>query len=1403
MATHIINITGNSNDTNAVVESTAGSINDTGSAGTSCFSGQHDSITFMLNSKKLTIKNPDPTESLLDFLRYKTQFTGTRKFCNQGGCGVCIVMLSYKDPLDGLLRNVSINSCLKRLVQCNGCAITTTEGIGNSKVGFHAVQEQISLNQGLQCGACTPGQVMSIYSALQPNTLMKTITTHSNKAEKLLDGNLCRCSCYLGIIKTAKSFGPDKNAGSDYSSSSDVNATNTYSDFLNNSTLSKSLTYKSSVFDVTYHVVKTVAELSVLATKYGLNSIIFINGGTSAGIYGKEYGKSYVDVRHLSELNKLTSGSSNVVVGANVPYNKVINALKTTNNSKLLNVAEHLYHIAGQSVRNSGGLGGALAMTKLRNFLSDSVPCLLAAGASVNVIKITLNNVSSLVSMSVAEYLDYSVNNEKLLVVDITIPFGANNEYFNSFRISKRKVNAVSLINAAFNYTINSSNVVESCKIVYGAVKDGKPVEAINTSAYLVGKSLNQTTLDQALTLIQSDIVVETMTDYKSLSKPTGKKAERQKYVKILLYKSVLQLQKDLGLISTVNNSGLSIWNDDITVEYERVYGSDPNSLYLNQPAIKSDSKIIASGEAKYTDDVPTSDKTLFGRIVFTSVASGKVNVNSNVTKTAVANARATTGVELVLTCWEDDINLSPSLGGFIDNSNTKIYHNGTVVAVVFATSPDLAEKVGSEMVLEYVDVESNPNLSLEYAIENKMFKANTTVYKVGNNADELPAYLDTSIVDLSASGVKTSDHIAEDELDMADLLHFYLENNSCTVTKDAVTGKYLIYTSSQATGTVKYAPGRLGLRDDQYIIKTNRVGGGFGGKILIGAIPCLYALMGAMRTDCNVKLLLSLDQETNMLNGRPRIYQKQKVGFNTNGKINSVRKQQYQISNGGPDFFNGTGAHILPYTYPNMYAAIDTVDIPRGFYTFHRGASRPEKNTIKAFPIDIVAGALGKRFDDVMKVNVLEDLSLASDPSWVNDPAWTANSNDNAIFKTMIDKLHTGSKYRYVQRVSDITTFNTANKWKKRALVTVPGADSVGSYVGDLLLGSKESVANITFNTGELYGYFAGTLKPIALDDSYRVRLTIEGTEMGQGIQIKMQQVFAHYMECPLDYTTCDTGATDTMPTGNGLGAGSQGTIKQQESVKRLALQFKKLWGELDASDNLVVDALSNTGLQKYGGVGSAELGISGEVWAAYTDKEKLTKTWEYRVRKNQNHLAGKYNLTGNSPSQYGVRIPTIYMSEVEVDCLTGQTTVREINSISDLGKTPNPAIDAGQMEGGAIFGIGAALTEGRYWNDQNMPMNNDTWTYKIPSVYEVPHKMINELHNASTALPLKEFPTKSNNEGGVFVSTSIFFAVKEAIRSFRKDNSKSGNFRLDMPATPDIVLKALDLENAQLTLA
>ena len=144
------------------------------------------SMTLTVNGVKRTIEFEDPRVTLLDLLRERLHLTGTKKGCDRGQCGACTVIVDGR----------RVNSCLALAISHDGADVLTIEGVAQGD-RLHPVQEAFIAHDGLQCGFCTPGQIMSAIGLIQEGQA----GGDPERVREGMSGNLCRCGAYAGITE--------------------------------------------------------------------------------------------------------------------------------------------------------------------------------------------------------------------------------------------------------------------------------------------------------------------------------------------------------------------------------------------------------------------------------------------------------------------------------------------------------------------------------------------------------------------------------------------------------------------------------------------------------------------------------------------------------------------------------------------------------------------------------------------------------------------------------------------------------------------------------------------------------------------------------------------------------------------------------------------------------------------------------------------------------------------------------------------------------------------------------------------------------------------------------------------------------------------------------------------------
>lgn len=290
--------------------------------------------------------------SLNTFLREYAGLKGTKFMCLEGGCGVCIVTIMFQQPFTKEYITCAVNSCLYPLYSCDGTEITTIEGVGSYKTGYGAEQKTLANFHGTQCGYCSPGMIMNMYSLLESNPNLSKVDV-----ENSFGGNICRCTGYRSILDAFKSM--VTNVESSCSTDIEDIPKKCHKTGLSCAGTCKPGKLKTlSSGNVEWHKVFTIADIFSVLNSIGSRLYMFISGNTAHGVYRRSPNiEVFMDVTSVPELHSSSIGTNNVQIGANVSLNEtikiLISAANTNSNFEYCRVmATHIDKIANVPVRN-------------------------------------------------------------------------------------------------------------------------------------------------------------------------------------------------------------------------------------------------------------------------------------------------------------------------------------------------------------------------------------------------------------------------------------------------------------------------------------------------------------------------------------------------------------------------------------------------------------------------------------------------------------------------------------------------------------------------------------------------------------------------------------------------------------------------------------------------------------------------------------------------------------------------------------------------------------------------------------------------------------------------------------------------------------------------------------------
>ncbi len=735
----------------------------------------------------------------------------------------------------------------------------------------------------------------------------------------------------------------------------------------------------------------------------------------------------------------------------------------------------------------------------------------------------------------------------------------------------------------------------------------------------------------------------------------------------------------------------------------------------LNQSVAHESSTLHVTGTAPYTDDIPELVGTLHGAFALSSVAHGRLK------SLDVSAARSARGVVAVLTAAdipgrnnagpavEDDPLLAEGLVSF----------HGQALALILAENEESARRAAR---LVKSDIEAFPAL--------------LTVDEAKAAESWVLPPVDLQRGD-SEKALKSSPFRLKGQARSGGQEHFYLEGQAAYALPRENQGMHLHSSTQHPTEMQHLAAELLGWEAHQVSVECRRMGGGFGGKeSQSGQVACAAAL-GAWKTGRPVKVRLDRDDDMVLTGKRHDFLIEYEAGFDAEGRILAVKFELASRCGFSPDLSGPVNDRAL-FHIDNAYY-LDAVSV-RSLRcrtntvsnTAFRGFGGPQGLFAIESLVEDVARYLNKDPLDVRKINFYGP----SSGDVRNTTHYGMKVEDN-IAPELVEQLESTSEYR--KRRNEIAAFNARSRFVKRGIALTPVKFGI-------------SFTATFFNQ-------AGALVHVYADGS--VLVTHGGTEMGQGLHTKIQQIVAHELGLPVDRIRLLATDTSRVPNTSATAA-SSGTDLNGMAALQAARAVKERLNAFATSQNL-------------------DLCWDDLVARAYKNRIKLWESGFYATPKI--HYDPK-TMQGR---------PFFYFAygaccaEVELDTLTGENRLVRADILHDAGRSLNPALDRGQIEGGFIQGTGWLTTEELWWTPEGRLWTHAPSTYKIPAVSDCPADLRVDFWEGENRED-NVHRSKAVGEPPLMHGLAVFFALKDAVAAATGTNPS-----LSAPATPEALLRAL----------
>ncbi|CRK86175.1 CLUMA_CG000058, isoform A [Clunio marinus] len=1289
------------------------------------------------NSKTVVDTKPDPECTLLRYLREKLHLCGTKLGCAEGGCGACTVMLSRFDRKKKIVKHFAVNACLTPVCSLHGLAVTTIEGIGSTRTRLHPVQERIAKAHGSQCGFCTPGIVMSMYALLRsmPNPNMKDL-------EISFQGNLCRCTGYRPILEGFRTFTDDNKIECGMGEKCCKLNADSFGTEVANELFDRSefLPYDASQEPIFPPELK-------LSDIYDRQTLLFKNEGNVVW-YRPTSIEQLLQFKETNPNAKIVVGNTEIGIETkfkHFDYKFLCNptqidelttitikddGMKVGSAVSLTDLLEALEHEVRVNAEYETRVYKAL-INMFHWFAGKQVRNVASLGGNI----MTGSPISDLNPIFLAAAVDLEVESvtggRRIVKMDQT--------FFTSYRKNSIKDSEI-LISISIPKTSKNQYFV--------AYKQAKRRD---DDIAIVNGAFNVTFKDGTNIIENIEIAYGGMAPTTILATQTSLNVKGKYWDKSLIEIVNESLVKEIHLKADAPG-GMILYRRSLTLSiffkaFLSISQELENALGLNLINDRD-----RSGANTFTS-LPLKSCQLFEK-----VSSNQASINPIYRpKMHSSGYKHATGEAVYcddIPKFENELYLALVLSV---KSHAKIISIDASEALAqpgvhaFYSSKDLTAQqntvgpVFHDEELFIKDIVTSCGQTIGAIVAENQILAQKAARLVKVVYEELtpviitiedaikhksffngyPKLIENGNVD---EAFKNSDQILSGEVRVGGQEHFYLETNAAIAIPKDSDELEIISSTQHPTEVGKLAAHVLGIPINRVVSRAKRLGGGFGGKESRACVVALPVAFAAYKLRRPVRMMLDRDEDMMITGTRHPFLFKYEVSFQNDGKISGCKVKIY--NNAGYSFDLSFGVldraifHFSnTYRIPNcrIEAFLLKTNLPSN--TAFRGFGAPQAMLVGEQIVRDVAKIVGKDYIEIMTKNMFQE----GDFTHYNQKL--VGCNVSRCFEEVIKFSD------FQRRRQEIETFNSLNRWKKRGISLV-----------NTMFGIAFTAKHLNQN---------GALVHVYVDGS--VLISHGGVEMGQGLHIKMLQVAASALNISIEKIHIQETATDkvanTPPTAASAGSDLNGAA--------ILNACKIIYDRLSIYREQFPDE-------------------SWEAWVnkAYYDRVQLSAIGFYSTPNLD------YDPATNTGNAFNYFTFGSGVSEIEIDCLTGDHQVIRTDIVMDVGSSINPAIDIGQIEGAFVQGYGLYTMEELIYSPEGVLYSRGPGMYKIPGFADIPAEFnVSMLTGAPN--PRAVYSSKAIGEPPLFLASSVFFAIKEAIAAARFDENLNSNFDMKSPAT------------------